>query len=66
VVQINQKEIVGILKKHGWIETKRGNGSHVIMVDPDTDAITTIPHNKEIPKGTLAAIRRQTKIDEIR
>lgn len=60
--QINQKDVIKILKKAGWIETKRGKGSHVVMIEPTTGATTTIPHDKEIPKGTLAEITRQTGV----
>ncbi|NLD05676.1 MAG: type II toxin-antitoxin system HicA family toxin [Synergistaceae bacterium] len=65
---INKKEIVKILKKAGWIETDLGNGSHIVFIHPETRGRTVVPNNKgkDIPKGTLAAIRRQTAIDEIR
>jgi len=63
---INQKQVVALLKKAGWIETDRGNGSHKFMINPSTGATTTVPKSNEIPKGTLAAIRRQTGIQEIR
>ena len=65
---INKKEIVKILKKASWIETDLGNGSHIVFIHPETGGRTVVPNNKgkDIPKGTLAAIRRQTGIDDIR
>ena len=59
---ITQNEVIKLLKKAGWIETKRGKGSHVVMIDPNTGRITTVPKDKEIPKGTLAEISRQTGV----
>ena len=66
VVSINQDDVMKMLQKAGWIDTGRGKGSHKVFVNPDTGQVTTIPHNKNIPKGVLAAIRRQTGIKEIR
>jgi predicted RNA binding protein YcfA (HicA-like mRNA interferase family) len=66
VVEISQDEIANILKRHGWIDTGRGKGSHKVFVEPKTKKVTTVPHGKDIPKGTLAQIRKQTGIGEIR
>ena len=49
----------------GWRPTGHGKGSHRIYENPETGRMTTVPHG-EITKGTLAAIRRQTGIDQIR
>jgi predicted RNA binding protein YcfA (HicA-like mRNA interferase family) len=66
VVDINQDDVIKILKRHGWISTGRGKGSHKVFFDPETKRTTTVPKNKNIPKGTLSKIRQQTGIDEIR
>jgi predicted RNA binding protein YcfA (HicA-like mRNA interferase family) len=66
VVFISQDDVAKILKRHGWIDTCRGKGSHKVFVEPETNKVTTVPHGKDIPKGTLAQIRKQTGIDEIR
>jgi predicted RNA binding protein YcfA (HicA-like mRNA interferase family) len=63
---IKSEEVIKILKKAGWIDTGRGKGSHRVFVNPATKQITTIPRDKDLSKGTLAAIRKQTGIDEIR
>ena len=62
MILITQEEVVKILKKAGWVMTKRGDGSPVVMINPATGSVTTIPHDKEIPKGTLSAISRQTGV----
>jgi predicted RNA binding protein YcfA (HicA-like mRNA interferase family) len=65
---ITQDEIAKILKKAGWTETGRGKGSHRVFVSPDGKKVTTIPkpRRKDIEKGTLGEIKRQTGIDEIK
>lgn len=66
MVKIKSDDVIKILKKAGWIDTDRGKGSHKVFIDPTTKRITTIPRDKDLSKGTLAAIRRQTGIDEIK
>jgi predicted RNA binding protein YcfA (HicA-like mRNA interferase family) len=68
VVIITQDEVAKILKKAGWTETGRGKGSHKVFVSPDGKNVTTIPKpkTKDIPKGTLGEIRRQTGVREIK
>lgn len=66
VAVIGQDEVVKILKKAGWVEAERGKGSHRFLYNPGTGATTTVPSGKDLKKGTLAAIRRQTGIREIR
>ncbi|MDR3278894.1 MAG: type II toxin-antitoxin system HicA family toxin [Synergistaceae bacterium] len=65
---ISQDDIIKILKRHGWTDTGRGKGSHKVFFDPATKRTTTVPKpkNKDIPKGTLAQIRQQTGINEIK
>jgi predicted RNA binding protein YcfA (HicA-like mRNA interferase family) len=65
-VNISQDDVVKILKRHGWIDTERGKGSHRVFIEPETKKVTTVPHGSDIPKGTLAAIRKQTGLKEIR
>lgn len=62
---ISQDDVVRILKKNGWIDTGRGKGSHLVFFHPETKQRTTVPSGKNLKKGTLAAIRRQTGIREI-
>ncbi|NLK19326.1 MAG: type II toxin-antitoxin system HicA family toxin [Synergistaceae bacterium] len=63
---IGRDEVVRILLRAGWVNTGRGKGSHLVFFHPETKRRTTVPYGKDLPKNTLAAIRRQTGIDEIR
>ena len=63
---IKRDDVNKVLVRAGWEDTGRGKGSHSVFIHPETKRITTIPFIKEVPKGTLAAIRRQTGLDEIR
>jgi predicted RNA binding protein YcfA (HicA-like mRNA interferase family) len=66
VVSISRDEVITILKKNGWIDTRRGKGSHKVFVEPKTGKVTTIPQRTDLGKGLLSEIRKQTGIDEIR
>lgn len=54
-------EVLKILKKAGF-ETRRQKGSHVILVkeSKEKNFVTVVPLHKEIDKGTLLEIIRQT------
>ena len=68
VTAITQDEIAKILRKAGWVDTGRGKGSHKVFVSPDGKKVTIVPKpkKKDIEKGTLNEIRKQTGINEIR
>ena len=51
-----------ILKKHGF-EFRRQKGSHIILKNISSKIILTIPNHKELDRGTLKAIIRQSKLD---
>lgn len=58
------KDLLKILKKHGFIETRQV-GSHLILVNYQTNFRTTVPmHGRELPKGTLLAILRDVGLDK--
>lgn len=64
---ITQGEVIKILKKAGWLDTGRGKGSHKVFFDPVSKRTTTVPKKeKDLPKGTLNVIRKQTGINEIK
>jgi predicted RNA binding protein YcfA (HicA-like mRNA interferase family) len=65
VAAISQDDVIKILKKAGWIDTGRGKGSHKVFVSPDGTKVTTVPKRKDLGRGILSAIRKQTGIDEI-
>lgn len=62
------REVRAALRRSGWTVV-RTSGSHEIWVHPDGRTVT-VPGggkaNREVPAGTLASIRRDTGLDELR
>ena len=58
---LKPKDVVKTLKKFGF-EIKRQTGSHARLIHPDGRATTVALHNRDLPKGTLRAILRQSEI----
>lgn len=57
------RELVKRLKKAGWT-VERISGSHHIMAKPGYRAVPVPVHGKkDLPKGLLAAILRQTNLE---
>ena len=57
------KELVKRLKKAGWTE-ERISGSHHIMAKPGYRPVPIPVHGtKDLPKGLLSAILRQTDLE---
>ncbi|MGH9799674.1 MAG: type II toxin-antitoxin system HicA family toxin [Blastocatellia bacterium] len=56
---ISGADCVRALEKVGFV-VYRQRGSHITMVRKDPSAQTTIPNHKELDRGTLRAIIRQT------
>ncbi len=59
--QVRPKDLVRALEKAGF-NKERQTGSHVFLKHPDGRLTSVSIHSKPIPKGTLRAILRQTKI----
>ena len=58
------KEVIKKLKKLGFVEDRQ-SGSHKIFYHPETKARAVVPyHLKELPKGTLSAILRESNISK--
>lgn len=58
------KEVIRKLKKLGFVEDRQ-SGSHKIFYHPKSQFRAVVPyHLKEIPKGTLTAILRESKISK--
>jgi predicted RNA binding protein YcfA (HicA-like mRNA interferase family) len=58
------KEVCTILERHGFIEVRR-RGSHIVMQRVSDDGTTTtvpVPDHKEVKKGTLRSIIRQSGV----
>ena len=59
---LKPKKLVKILKENGFVEIRQV-GSHLHLYHPEKKLRTTVPiHNKDLKKGTLASILRQSKI----
>lgn len=58
---ISGRDAVKALQKVGF-QVKRQHGSHIILRRDDPFAQTVIPDHKEIDRGTLRAILRQTDL----
>lgn len=54
---MTQKQMVKLLKSHGWIETTEGKGSHIKMKKPNQRPIT-VPHG-ELNKYTERGIKKE-------
>ncbi|PHR92437.1 MAG: addiction module toxin, HicA family [Robiginitomaculum sp.] len=59
---MNSRQIIKALKKDGWFEVAQ-KGSHVQFKHPDKKGRVTVPHpKKDLPKGTVTSIERQSGI----
>lgn len=54
------KEMVRLLKKYGWIPTRK-HGSHQIMVKNDEEIVVPV-HTKELGKGLERLILKRANI----
>ncbi len=62
------RDVRRILRKNGWTMT-RTSGSHERWVGPDGRSTTLAAGGKDhrdVPAGTLRALRRQTGLEELR
>ncbi|PIQ70151.1 hypothetical protein COV89_02025 [Candidatus Shapirobacteria bacterium CG11_big_fil_rev_8_21_14_0_20_40_12] len=58
---VKPKQALKTLVKFGF-EIKRQTGSHIRLIHPDGRATTIAMHNRDLPKGTLRAILKQSGI----
>ncbi len=59
--QVSGPDVVRALQKLGFT-VRRQHGSHIIMRRDEPFAQTVVPHHRQIDRGTLRAILRQTEI----
>lgn len=59
--QVSGAEVVRALQKVGFT-VRRQHGSHLIMRRDDPFAQTVVPDHRQLDRGTLRAILRQTEI----
>ncbi|PWG00423.1 type II toxin-antitoxin system HicA family toxin [Levilactobacillus bambusae] len=54
------REMVRLLKRHGFVKKRQNGSSHLIMVNPTTHWMIPIPiHAKELGKGLEQRILRE-------
>ena len=58
---LKPKDVVKTLKRFGF-EIRRQTGSHIRLIHPDGRATTVAFHKRDLPRGTLRAILRQSEI----
>jgi predicted RNA binding protein YcfA (HicA-like mRNA interferase family) len=58
---VSGKKCVKILEKFGFV-VYRQRGSHVTLVRDNPPNQTTVPLHKELDRGTLKAILKQTNV----
>jgi len=59
---LSADKIIKALEKMGF-RIVRQSGSHVHLWDDDKRILVTVPNHKELAKGTLIAIIKQSKRD---
>ena len=59
--QVSGSDVVRALQKIGF-SVRRQHGSHIIMRRDDPFAQTVVPNHRQIDRGTLGAILRQTDL----
>ena len=59
--QVSGADVVRALQKAGF-SVRRQHGSHIIMRCDEPFAQTVVPNHKQIDRGTLRAILRQTNL----
>jgi predicted RNA binding protein YcfA (HicA-like mRNA interferase family) len=69
VVAKKYRDVKLALRRTGWTFLGEARGSHEVWIAPDGRQVT-LPSggkdNREVPVGTLASIRRETGLDELR
>ncbi|MCJ8278205.1 MAG: type II toxin-antitoxin system HicA family toxin [Bdellovibrionales bacterium] len=58
-VPISGKKIIKLLKKAGWVVVSQ-TGSHVKLKNGSEVTIVPVHGNKDLPKGTIKSIEKQT------
>ena len=59
--RVSGRTTVQVLEKAGF-HVRRQHGSHIILRRDDPFAQTVVPDHKELDRGTLRAILRQTDL----
>lgn len=62
---ITARQFIKVLHKIGFQENRQ-KGSHLILVNPKTDQIVTVPihQGKDLSKGLILGVLKDIKIDK--
>lgn len=61
---LTSREVIAALKKAGFQEIRQ-RGSHLHLWSPARERVVTVPvHARELPRGTLKSIIRQSELTE--
>ena len=60
---LSGSSVIRLLRDNGFVEVRR-RGSHLVMQKqlPDTTVTVPVPDHKELKRGTLASIIRQSQL----
>lgn len=61
----SSRELLKILRKHGWVQKGEARGSHLFLTNPEKPELgkVTIPHPRSsFPVKTLKSIEKQTGV----
>ena len=60
---LSGSSVIRLLRDNGFVEVRR-RGSHLVMQKqlPDTTITVPVPDHKELKRGTLASIIRQSQL----
>jgi len=61
VSSVGSKEIIKALEAAGFVQTRK-TGSHVVLKHPDGRRAVVQHPRKDIPKGTVSSIERDTGV----
>jgi len=60
-IPISGKKVIKLLKKSGWVIVSQ-SGSHVKLKNGEQVTIVPVHVNKDLPKGTLKSIEKQSGV----
>ncbi|MCI0628553.1 MAG: type II toxin-antitoxin system HicA family toxin [Acidobacteria bacterium] len=63
--RLSGRQVFAILERNGFVKVRQ-RGSHIVMqrrVGEDDSISVVVPNHKEIDRGTLSAIIRQSGLD---
>lgn len=59
---MSSREVIKRITVEGWYEVRQ-RGSHVQFRHDERDGLVTVPHpNKDVPRGTIRSIERQSGV----